>query len=132
MARRGLHGAHPEKGGRLEGGEKSEKRMKKKVGTPPTLGGIFALGGLLAHAGIAYRNTRQLVVSEDWVTHTQVARATIGDVQARASDAVAAQRGYLLSADPHFLKPFEVARGSIAEHLRLLTELTADNPAQQG
>src|SRR3954468_1035237 len=88
MARRDLHGAHPEMVGRLEVGKQSEKRMKKNVGTLATLGVILALAVLLANAGIAYRNTRQLVVSEDWVTHTQVARATIGDVQARASDAV--------------------------------------------
>jgi PAS domain S-box-containing protein len=105
--------------------------MKKSVGKLATFGVILALAVLLGNAWISYRNTRQLVDSEGWVEHTQVVRAAIGDVQANISDAVAAQRGYLLTAQNRFLEPYEIARARIAVQLRRLTELTIDNSAQQ-
>jgi PAS domain S-box-containing protein len=105
--------------------------MKKSVGSLATSGVILALAVLVANAWISYRNTKQLVESQGWVEHTQIVRSTIGDLQACASDAVAAQRGYLLISNPRFLEPYEVARAGITEYLHRLTELTIDNAGQQ-
>jgi PAS domain S-box-containing protein len=105
--------------------------MKKSVGKLATFGVILALVVLLANAWISYRNTRQLMDSEGWVEHTQVVRAAIGEVQTNASDAVAAQRGYLLVTQDRFLEPYKAARAGIAIQLDRLRELTVDNPVQQ-
>ena len=105
--------------------------MKKPVGTLATLGVVLALAVLLANAWISYRNTEQLVDREGWVEHTQLVRATIGEVQASISDAVAAQRGYLLIGDLHFLDPYTSGRAAIQERLQNLGTLTSDNSSQQ-
>ncbi len=105
--------------------------MKKSVGPLAACGVIVAMMVLLANAWISYRNTKQLVDSSGRVEHTQVVRATIGEVQASASDAVAAQRGYLLIGDPRFLEPYEFSRTNIAGHLQQLADLTIDNSSQQ-
>ena len=67
--------------------------MKKPVGTLATVGVVLALVVLLGNAWISYRNTRQLMESEEWVEHTQVGSAEIDTVGAMMSDAVAAERG---------------------------------------
>jgi PAS domain S-box-containing protein len=95
-------------------------------------GVVLSLAVLLANAWVSYRNTRNLVESQRWVEHTQVVRATISAVQSSAADAVAAQRGYLLTADPRYLEPYEVARRNVGVGMRDLADLTVDNVVQQG
>ena len=105
--------------------------MKKPVGTLATVGVVLALVVLLGNAWISYRNTRQLMGSEAWVEHTQVVLAEIDSVRAMMSDAVAAERGYLLVRDEAFLAPYEKAKLNVGERVDALKNLTADNSAQQ-
>ncbi len=105
--------------------------MKKPVSALARLGVILALAVLLANVWISYLNTKQLVESQGWVEHTQIVRTTIRNVQGSASDAVAAQRGYLLISELHFLVPYEAARADTAEHLKQLADLIVDNSDQQ-
>jgi PAS domain S-box-containing protein len=105
--------------------------MKKPVGALARLGVFLALAVLLANMWISYRNTKHLVDNQSWVEHTQVVRTTIRNVQGTASDAVAAQRGYLLTGDLRFLEPYETARVDINKQLHKFGDLTIDNDSQQ-
>src|ERR1700712_3202966 len=105
--------------------------MKKRTDRLATFGVILALTVLLGNAWVSYRSTKKIIENEGWVEHTLRVRGTIGDVQASMSDAVAAQRGYLLIGQVRFLDPYEVARTAIAGHLSDLAKLTEDNAAQQ-
>jgi PAS domain S-box-containing protein len=108
-----------------------EKFMKKPVGSLASLGVFLALAVLLANMWISYRNTKQLVDSQAWVEHTQMVRTTIRNVQGRASDAVAAQRGFLLIDDLRFLAPYKAACTDTDEYLQQLADLIVDNKDQQ-
>jgi PAS domain S-box-containing protein len=108
-----------------------EKFMKKPVGSLASLGVFLALAVLLANMWISYRNTKQLVDSQAWVEHTQMVRTTIRNVQGRASDAVAAQRGFLLIGDLRFLAPYKAACTDTDEYLQQLADLIVDNKDQQ-
>jgi PAS domain S-box-containing protein len=110
---------------------KIEKSMKKPVGALARLGVFLALAVLLANMWISFGNTRHLVDSQGWVEHTQIVRTAIRNVQGSASDAVAAQRGYLLTGDLRFLEPYETARVEIKKQLQKFGDLTVDNDSQQ-
>ncbi len=105
--------------------------MKKPVGTVATFGVALALLVLVANAVISYMNTRKLVDDEGWVEHTQVVRGEIEYLQANISDAVAAERGFLLVNDSRFLDPYQSAQAATHERVLRLRQLTADNLSQQ-
>lgn len=66
-----------------------------------------------------------------WVLHTHDVKNTLSRVLSTLQDAETGQRGFLLTGDNNYLKPFTNAslrHKTVIKHLR---SLTADNPAQQ-
>ena len=80
-----------------------------------------------AVAELAYREQD----AEDWVAHTIEVRQQARELMNTALNAETGMRGYLLTDDPSFLAPYNMALKRLPDTLGALRRLTADNPTQQ-
>lgn len=91
---------------------------------------IVALIFLIANAVISFRATDTLIRNNQKVAQTL---EIIKDVEASFSivkDAETGQRGYLLTGNREFLRPYETAMGQIDRRISELRKLVADDPEQ--
>ena len=65
-----------------------------------------------------------------WVEHSDQALNHAGEVYKLSLDMETGMRGFLLSGNPDFLQPYELARGRIVAQVEELRTLIADNPLQ--
>jgi PAS domain S-box-containing protein len=79
----------------------------------------------------AYRSTRELISSSEWVAHTHDVLYHAEQVLAVACNIEIGQRGYSLTGMTEFLEPYNKARTEIDGHYRQLLRLTMDNRDQQ-
>lgn len=86
---------------------------------------------LLANAVLSYRGTRTLLDASARAVHTHEVLAELKDTLVTMTDAETGQRGFLLTGEAAYLKPYEAAIARLEEHLAHLKQLTADNPEQQ-
>jgi CheY-like chemotaxis protein/signal transduction histidine kinase len=102
-----------------------------KIGTK--IGAGFTLGIALfaAIAAISYRSISQLIDASKWEAHTYQVLGQLEELNAQLKDAETGQRGYLITNEKRYLEPYEVAKQELGERLRVLRDLTADNPDQQ-
>ncbi|MGH8608687.1 MAG: CHASE3 domain-containing protein, partial [Gammaproteobacteria bacterium] len=92
-------------------------------------GGVLVL--LLANAVLSYRGTRAVLDASARAVHTHEVLAELKDTLVTVTDAETGQRGFLLTGEAVYLKPYEAAIARLEEHLARLKQLTADNPEQQ-
>jgi PAS domain S-box-containing protein len=88
--------------------------------------------GLLAF--IAWQASRSLDIlasRADWLNHTQLVRYQIGNILQSVTDIETGERGYAITGNEVFLRPFDQAHSRLASDVAALRELTADNPRQQ-
>ena len=104
--------------------------MNRRFGNAATVGVILALAVLIANAYVSVQNIHQLVSRDSWVEHTTDVIANVERIQASVSDALAAQRGYLISRDRKFLDPYFVSRDRSLSLLKLIMQQTSDNAHQ--
>ncbi|HEY9871131.1 MAG TPA: PAS domain S-box protein [Candidatus Obscuribacterales bacterium] len=78
---------------------------------------------------ISYLN-RQYEAATAWEMRTQQALAQAHEVFELIIDAQTAARGYVLTSNPAFLKPYNRARAVLPAQLQELEDLTHDDPAQ--
>jgi signal transduction histidine kinase len=91
-----------------------------------------ALVALLAlNTLLAVRSIQSLEDREQAVIHSQMVLAAIDAVQTALVDAETGQRGYILTGDTTYLAPDLTARQTLGGDVDALSELTADEPAQQ-
>ena len=86
---------------------------------------------LLLVAFLTYTTLAHNTADRQWVTHTLLVLEHLSDLQARIADAETAERGFVLTANPGYLVPFQTDLSSIPDALRDLRQLTSDNPVQQ-
>ncbi|NVE00708.1 CHASE3 domain-containing protein [Massilia sp. BJB1822] len=79
----------------------------------------------------AYWSIYVLVATAGSVTHTHKVLEQATSLLSQVKDAETGQRGYLLTGDPAYLEPFELASAGVTPVLAELRVLTADNPNQQ-
>lgn len=72
----------------------------------------------------------QAARASHWVEHTLHVQSTINEVQALVTDAETGQRGYLLTRNEDYLRPYNHATVSINDQIAKLKDLTSDNPEQ--
>ncbi|WP_437880112.1 response regulator [Pseudomonas sp. LRF_L74] len=87
--------------------------------------GIGAIGAVLFVALIGY-----LIYVLSWVEHTDRVLTNANESLRLAVDQETGLRGYLLTANPEYLQPYERARPRIRAELTSLRELVADNALQ--
>jgi signal transduction histidine kinase len=95
---------------------------------------LAILVGVAALAVIVAFNlwlVRQAGVYSDAVNKDRAQRAAIVDLRNTIEDAEAGQRGYLLTGDPTYLKPYLTARQELPEEIDRIRTLMANEPAQK-
>jgi signal transduction histidine kinase len=86
---------------------------------------------LCAIAGLASVSMSRLSGTAASVERTHRMLRTLEETYSQIADAETGSRGYALTGDTLYLDPYEAARGTIADQLRELRALTADNPRQR-
>lgn len=91
----------------------------------------LALLLLILVGGASYRSITQLLVADKWVKHTYSVLEAINKVTSGLKDAERGRRGYIITNDTNFLTTFEVGVQEVRQEIKVLGQLTADNPRQQ-
>ncbi len=86
---------------------------------------------LLVSAIVSYISISKLLDSTKWVNHTHEVSMKVEQVISLMKDAETGQRGFLLTNNESFLKPYYGAYDSTMERINEVKNLTHDNPAQQ-
>src|SRR5258707_748848 len=81
---------------------------------------LVGLGVIIRRSQLAVRD------SQRWVSHTFEVQSNLSLLQARVVEAESAQRGYLLTLDADYLKPFRNAKDEASRLLKELLLLTSD------
>jgi CheY-like chemotaxis protein/signal transduction histidine kinase/CHASE3 domain sensor protein len=85
---------------------------------------------LLIVVVISYNNSEELVITNQWVTHTQEVLYELEQVLVYSVDAENSARGFIISGKDEFLQPFFNSKLSLSDHTNRIRQLTIDNPAQ--
>jgi len=86
---------------------------------------------LLAIGTVAYRSIESLTTTSYAVAHTHVVLEHIAGTLGQLTDAETGQRGFVITGDEAYLAPYDAAIGMLANGVKALRTLTADNPRQQ-
>ena len=105
--------------------------MDRSFGNIAGFGVALALGVLIANAYVSFRNIHQFASRDIWVEHTSTVVANVERLSASVSDALAAERGFLISHDKSYLDPYNSAQARVESLWQTLLQSTADNPSQQ-
>jgi signal transduction histidine kinase len=105
--------------------------MKSKVDPKIIIGFALAIGVLLLTAAASFWSIRGLSVQTRNVEHTYQVLQEVESVTAVLKDAQAGTRGYLLTGDTIYLRPYSMATDQLPASLERLAALTVDNPEQR-
>ncbi|MBF9143565.1 sensor histidine kinase [Hymenobacter properus] len=105
--------------------------MKSKIDPKIVVGLALAVGVLLLTAAASFWSIRGLKVQTERVEHTYQVLQEAEAITAVLKDAQAGTRGYLLTGDTLYLRPYSMATDQLPESLARMHALTVDNPAQR-
>lgn len=91
----------------------------------------MVLGAVVANALISYLNIRRLRTTDASVRHTYDVITALDSTLATVLDAETGQRGFLITGEPPFLKPYEDATARLGLQLDQLQLLITDDPGQR-
>ena len=94
-------------------------------------GFVFALLCLAATSMIAFESELTSTRQADLTRHTAEVIGQLRHLLTITMDAETAQRGFILTGDKHFLDPYNKVHERVAEVVKSLRQLTADNPGEQ-
>jgi len=89
----------------------------------------MVLTGLMGFLG--WRSAEKAAENADWVTHTYAARDAIDATWKQVIDMETGVRGFAVTSDDSFLEFYREGQRALPQDLKLVRQLTADNPAQQ-
>jgi CHASE3 domain sensor protein len=94
----------------------------------------LALGplALIIIGVVAYLNTNRLLESAQIVSSSYAIRGALHRIEIDLVNAETGQRGYLLTGNETYLRPYEQARGILNSDLDSLERSTVGEPTQQG
>ncbi|HEY8084261.1 MAG TPA: CHASE3 domain-containing protein [Methylophilaceae bacterium] len=105
--------------------------MNLSIGTKIAAGYAVALLMLLIVGLTSYWNISELLQSAESRAHTFHVLQVVEQVASTLKDAETGQRGYLLTGEDKYLKPYLAAVETEGQTTQALRRLTADNPDQQ-
>jgi hypothetical protein len=103
--------------------------MKQLSKNNSTILFTFLTAVLIVVAFISYQKMRQFNKSVEAVTHTNAVKNKVVEVALNLKDANIGQRGYLLTNDTTFLRPFNEADKHRGALFASLDSVINDNPA---
>ena len=95
------------------------------------IGLALAIAALVASAMFTYRNIQAIAEKEALVVHTHEVLDELRLLFSMTKDAETGQRGFIITDDASYLKPYESALKGIEASFNRLHALTADNAPQQ-
>ena len=98
--------------------------VEKKI----AVGFAVLLSILLAVGVVSYRNTRKLIRDSNLVAHSHEVLDELNGTLSAIKDAETGQRGYIITGDEEYLKPYTAALPIINQHMERLRRLTAADP----
>ncbi len=99
----------------------------KKIGA----GYVLALLISVIIGVVGYRNIDALIETSHWVIHTNVVLREIDLCLSILQDTETGQRGYIITGVDSYLDPYSRGSTLVRDHIKMLRELTKDNPRQQ-
>jgi CHASE3 domain sensor protein len=96
-----------------------------------SLGFLLLTGVVVANACASFWNISTLATTNRLTVHTHEVLTQIEETLSLLKDAETGQRGYLITGEPRYLRPYEDAAAGIHQRFTRLRELTADNASQQ-
>jgi PAS domain S-box-containing protein len=91
----------------------------------------FALALLVTIGVVSYLTTLRLWETDLWESRIEVVIAKLDVISSQLKDVETGERGYLITGDERYLKPYYVALQAINPELKDLRDLTTDNPTYQ-
>ena len=82
-------------------------------------------------AWISFGNIKAMTAASRWEAHTHEVKEELGELLFNLKDVENGQRGFLITGDQRYLKPYHEALGHLDERLATVRTLTRDNPRQQ-
>lgn len=92
---------------------------------------VLSLFMIIFIAGLGYKQITNLSASTDMVIHTYKVNVELEQILSYLKDAETGQRGFIITQDSLYLKPFLEGRKKVNNSFAELKYLTADNPEQQ-
>ncbi|MFZ0814706.1 MAG: CHASE3 domain-containing protein [Candidatus Sulfotelmatobacter sp.] len=92
---------------------------------------VFALMILLGIGMLSFQSTLREEEDRGWVTHTYLTVESVEQILIDITQAETGQRGYILTGDEKYLKPFEDNARKVHQDAEEFRQLTSDNPRQQ-
>ena len=86
---------------------------------------------VVVNASASFWNIRTLAATNRLTIHTHEVLNRIEETLSLLKDAETGQRGYLITGEPRYLRPYEEATAGIRQRFDLLRQLTVDNASQQ-
>jgi len=105
--------------------------MKSKIDPKIIVGFVLAVAVLLLTAAASFWSIQGLKVQTERVEHTYQVLQEAETITAVLKDAQAGTRGYLLTGDTVYLRPYSIATGQLPAALARVQSLTVDNPDQR-
>ena len=105
--------------------------MKISISQKLLLISLIILGGNGFIGYAVYKSNQKLIDSQQWVEHTQQVIYQSGNILSLGKDIETASRGFVITNDSAFLEPLYSAEKATFNYIRLLKQLTKDNPSQQ-
>ena len=105
--------------------------MNLTIGRRILIGFIGCALILVGVAIFAFKNSAKFITSNDSINHTNQVLFEFEQILVTSIDAETGTRGFIITGDRNFLKPFINANAKGVEHLDKVKELTKDNPNQQ-
>ena len=105
--------------------------MKITLGKKILLGFIVCALILFGVAIFSYKNSEKFIASNARVNHTNQVLFEFEQILVSTLNAETGARGFVITGDQNYLKPFISAQNIAFEHLEKIRKLTIDNPSQQ-
>ncbi|HVJ09084.1 MAG TPA: CHASE3 domain-containing protein [Acidisarcina sp.] len=106
--------------------------MKSRTTGPIVIATLVATTFIVAgNAWLSLRSIKELDQSQNLVTHTWQVITAVERITNSFKDAETGTRGYMLTGDPLYLGPYQLAQHDLPIELETVKKLTADNPDQQ-
>ncbi|MEH1827025.1 MAG: response regulator [Nostoc sp.] len=106
--------------------QKTRKEFLKKVAA----GFGLALAILVLIGTISYQSTQVLIHTSKKLNNTQLTINNLQELLSNIKDAETGQRGYILTKQDAYLKPYQTAIAKLAPEIKELRKLTADDSKQ--
>jgi len=111
-------------------------RLEPRPGRPAVsraipIASAVVLAALVVFGWIVYTDSASVVEEARWVDRTLGAIIRLERAASALKDCESGQRGYLLTGNPSYLRPYEEARSQVQGHLDALRRMPLD-PGQRG